>query len=134
MSEPISDGRKTIVGMDELLAKLQALKKTEAKKALRKGTRAGAKIVAKAAKQNAPHHTGKLEKQVKVRSLTRSRRWTGVNVQLEIFYGAFQELGFKHTGGKEVAAKHFLLKAATDTREQALSEAMQVIKGEIEKI
>jgi HK97 gp10 family phage protein len=117
-----------IKGADELIAKLQALKKTKAKAAIRKACRAGAKTIQAAAKALAPEHTGHLEAQIKVRAIERSRVAVGARVTLQMPYGSFVELGSKHN-----IATHFMQKAANNTGASALTTALQAIKDEIEK-
>lgn len=135
MSEAISNGRMTSLradyldGMEALVTKLQSLKKTQAKACLRKGTRAGSKIIQAIAKRLAPSRTGQLQKNVKVRALKRSRVWTGVTCQLELYYGAFLELGTK-----KIKAMHFLKKAAEQAREEAMRTALDTIEAEIAKV
>ena len=109
------------------MAKLQTLKKSKAKAALRKGARAGSKIVQAVAKRMAPKKTGQLQRKIKVRAIKRSRKWTGVNVQLEVFYGAFLELGTQ-----EITALHYLQRASDQARDQAMRAALDVIQQEIE--
>ena len=117
-------------GVEDTIAALQGIKKTKAKAAIRKGTRAGSKVIQSAAKSLAPRRTGLLQQSLKVRSLPRSRTWTGVVVVLAdpVFYGGFSELGTKRQ-----PALHWMQKAAQQVREQALSTALDVIQGEILK-
>ena len=118
-----------VSGVEALIAKLQTLKKTQAKKAINKGARAGAKIVQAVAVRNAPYKSGNLQRNIKVRAMKRSRVWTGVTDTLSIFYGAFQELGTKHN-----KALHYLQRSAREAKESALSTAMNIIKDEIMKL
>lgn len=107
----------------------QALRrlKTTAKKAIRKGTRAGAKIVQAKAKLLAPRGTGALAKTIKVRALPRSKKWLGAMTRLlndgEVYYG-----GFVNYGTKRIKARRFLNAAADQTRASATSEALRVIE------
>jgi len=126
-----------ITGVEALIAKLQTLKKTKSKAALRKGARAGAKIIATAAKRLAPRRTGNLARGIKVKALKRSRVWTGVAIELkakdigkdiDTFYAPFVELGTK-----KMEAVHFLERAAKQNENAAMSTALNVIKQEIEK-
>ena len=115
----------TVTGDQELIRKLERCSRTDAKRAIRRGTRAAAKIVMPRARQLAPILGGKLGRDVRgrykqvgrvdkrrtrgllrrairVRATKRSRRYIGAVVTLgegffkgETFYGAFQELGWK---------------------------------------
>ena len=117
-----------ISGIDELLSKLQALKKVKAKAAIRKGTRAGSKILQTVAKRLSPSKTGALARAVKVRSIARSRIWVGTKVTLELYYGSFTELGTH----KEKAI-HFLKRAVKQAGRRALQTALETINDEVMK-
>jgi len=100
-----------IPGLPDLLKKIHTAGNPKiVNKALRKGLRAGTKVMAKDAKANAPVHQGAyppgrkdrkpgtLKAAIKVRAMKRSRKgpgyrmtdFTGPN-----YYGAFQEYGTK---------------------------------------
>lgn len=73
-----------------------------AKKALRNGLRAGAKITTAAARAVAPVRTGQLRRAIRTKAAKRSRRYIGVKTMIgegyfkgETFYGAFVEFGWK---------------------------------------
>jgi HK97 gp10 family phage protein len=126
-----------ITGVEKLIEKLQTLKKTKSKAALRKGARAGAKIVATAAKRLAPRRTGDLARGIKVKALRRSRVWTGVAIELkakdvgkdvDTFYAPFVELGTKN-----MEAVHFLERAAKQNERAAIGKALEIIEQEITK-
>ncbi len=68
---------KYLLGADKLHGKLAGLTGAEAKAAFRRGTRAGAKLVAAATKEKLPSVSGTLEKGVKVRAMKRSRKRLG---------------------------------------------------------
>lgn len=118
-----------IEGMDKLLDKLATLKKTEAKRAIRTGTREGAKRLQTVARRMAPSRTGALQTAIKVRSLPRSRVYVGSRVTLQINYGSFTELGTH----KE-KAQHFLQRTVKEAGQDALAVALDIIKDEIEKV
>lgn len=117
-----------LTGDKRLLDKLNQLKKTDAKAAIRKGTRAGAKIVQARAKQSAPIRTGTLRQSIKVRALPRSRKWTGTMARAQVFYGAFLEYGTKH-----IKARHYMRQATDDTKQQAMTVALDMIRDEVER-
>jgi len=123
---------EAVQGTKDLIKKLQTLKNTHARAAIRKGTRAGAKIVQAKAQDLAPLKTGLLKKEIKVRSLRRSRRWIGTMIRnafrgTQAFYGAFLEYGTKF-----IKARQFMKQAADQEGSRALDKAMAVIKSEVE--
>lgn len=123
-------GAVKVTGDKELIAKLQAVKTTKAKAAIRKGSRAGSKLVLAEAKTLVPVKTGALKQAMKVRALPRSRKWTGTQITMkaeDVFYGAFVELGTKH-----MQAKKFLRDAMADSRSSALSTFIDGIKQELD--
>ena len=101
------------------------------KKLLRKGLRAGAKIVLARARILAGRISKQLGRLLKVRALKRSRRRMGVLVvaptkaKLGIpedakgYWPAHIEFGFRHTSGKQVPARPYLRPAADQTKEAA---------------
>ena len=117
-------------GEQEVKAALKRLKKAT-KDGIRKGTRAGAKIVLAAAKRLAPVRTGALAKSIKVRALPRSRKWIGTTTRLvndgAIFYG-----GFVNYGTKRQRAQRFLNDAADEVRESATDEAIRVMRDVVD--
>ena len=117
-------------GEQEVKAALKRLKKAT-KDGIRKGTRAGAKIVLAAAKRLAPVRTGALAKSIKVRALPRSRKLIGTTTRLvndgNIFYG-----GFVNYGTKRQRAKRFLNDAADEVRESATDEAIRVMRDVVD--
>lgn len=118
----------TIVGADDLLKILSNMKATEAKKAVRKGSRAAAKIIAAQAKADAPKHTGLLSKNIKVKALARSRRYTGCTVKETSDHAGFTEFGTKDQKGQ-----HAFEKAFNQVKDSAKSEFINVMKTEIEQ-
>jgi HK97 gp10 family phage protein len=125
---PMSD---YVEGADELIAKLQSLATKDAKAAIRKGTRQAAKSIQTVAQRLAPIRTGTLSRGIKVRSLPRSRIWTGTRVTLmDVPYGSFEELG---APGKDIAAQHFMKRAAQQQGARALDQAIEIIKQTIEE-
>ncbi len=125
--------RQTVKGSEELIGKLRKLRTTEAKAAIRKGTRAGAKIVQAEAKSNAPVKSGALKQAVKVRSWPRSRRWTGTMINTSVTRGAVFYQSFIELGTKYIKARHFIRNAYERTKDQALNLTMAEMKSEIEQ-
>ncbi len=67
----------TIAGTRELAAVLKSIPEKEAAKAIRKGTRAGVKVIARLAARRAPRKTGALARSIKVRAMKRRRHRFG---------------------------------------------------------
>lgn len=89
----------------KLIRKLKSLDAAIERKFIRKATRSGAAIVAKATKDKAPKLSGRLRKQIRVRAMKRKKGRIGYSVVIsarasdaDAFYGAFVELG---ANGKE---------------------------------
>jgi Bacteriophage HK97-gp10, putative tail-component len=91
-----------IEGLDACLIKLKQFQKTIARKAIRKGLRAGAKYLSKIAKADAPKDTGDLAKAINVRAGKRKAGAIRINVvsgkasvipQGVKYYGADVEYG-----------------------------------------
>jgi HK97 gp10 family phage protein len=116
-------------GVPELQAKLQRLKKSTAKKAVRKGSRAGCKDIQKVAKEEAPVVSGVIRKNIKVRAMKRSRKRVGCVVEiLDVPYG-----GPLIYGTKKMEANNFLGRATDKAGERALETAARITAEEIEK-
>ena len=117
-------------GEQEVKAALKRLKKAT-KDGIRKGTRAGAKIVLAAVKRLAPVRTGATVKNIKVRALPRSRKWIGTMTRLAndgtILYG-----GFVNYGTKRQRAQRYLNDAADEVRESATDEAIRVMRDVVD--
>jgi len=147
--------RIELLGDKELIAKFQALKKSVGKAALRKGTRAGCKIVLAYAKAQVRVKTGATRANLKVRAMPRSRKWFGTRVSVggtkayagKQFYYSFVELG--HRIGKRqsksdkavngtverrsIPGTFKLMDAAKAAAPSALAEAIRVTAQEIDK-
>jgi HK97 gp10 family phage protein len=115
------------------------------KKILRKGLRAGAKVMQDAAKALAPVRTGKLQSSVKVRSGKSKKGVIKINVgigakdfQGETFYGGFVEwlhrIGKRSLGDarKVVPANPFMEKAFEASKDNAQVKAIESWQSEIE--
>lgn len=129
----------TIKGDKELIRKLDKLAKKDIKKAIRKGSRAGAKVVQREAKSIAPKDSGQLAKSIKVRSLKRSRSTIGTTASnafrgTEQFYGAFQEYGYTSRGGNKIEGKGFMKQASDNVGEKALRVMIDEMKQVIQDI
>jgi len=121
--------RVTVSGDKELIALLEKTKTTTAKAAIRKGSRAGSKVVLAQAREEVPQRTGQLRSSLKVRALPRSRRFIGTQVQMQVHYGSFVELGTKHQ-----KAWHFLKHATQEVGPEALHIFEGLIREELNAI
>ncbi len=123
----------SVTGDKELLTKLSKLRKTQAAKAIRKGSRAGSKVVQAKEKEDAPEITGALKREIKVRALKRSRRWTGTQVTMRVAggvpYGSFVD-----QGTKRMKARHFVKRAVEEAKDAAGREFVDGIASEIAKL
>lgn len=125
--------KSTVRGADELVTKLQAMRKTHAKAAVRKGARAGAKIEQARAKDLVPVKSGALKKEIKVRAITRSRRWTGAQVTTKVKDGPTYYGAFVNYGTKKMKARRFLNLAAEQSKGAAGKAFADGIAAEIER-
>ncbi len=147
--------RVTISGTEELTALLKAFPTKIANKAVRKGTRAGVKVIARTAKRFAPRRTGLLARSMKVRAMKRRRGRIGAVILTgkagafkgDTFYGAFQEFGWVAGGRKRSTRSkgsirilfglrqqeglHFMERAAKAKARTAGRVASAVIKAEL---
>jgi HK97 gp10 family phage protein len=124
----------TLAGDRELLAKLGKLKKTQARKAIRKGSRAGSKVIQAQARENAPVKSGALKKEVKVRALKRSRKWTGTQVTTKVEGGPTYYGGFVEFGTKKMKGRFFIRRAVEQVQQQAGQTFIDGIASEIDKL
>lgn len=132
-----------LVGDVDLIRKLGRLEKRDAKKAVRRGTRAGAKIIHPVARSLTPkgEEGGGTQRQaIRVRATKRSRNFIGAVVRLsvewfrgKIFYGGFGEWGWKSRGGRQIPGKLTMERAAKRAGRQAGHKATTVIRDEIEQ-
>ena len=122
----------TIVGEKELMRVLKNIPKKSAAKGIRKGTRAGAKIIQGRAKSLAPRASGSIRRHIKVRAMKRSRKRIGAMIALKVTdgarHGAFVALGTKYMEGRE-----FMRLAVDEKKSAAGREAIRIIKSTIEK-
>lgn len=144
----------SVYGVKEIQQALSNLAHKDAKKAMRKGLKAGAKLIQQQAKANAPQKTGALKRSLKAR-VGRSRGDSVVVIVGsgkkwfvgDTFYAAFQEFGWSHgkrpsrfkkaTEGdtrKEVEGKHFVEQAYDTTKQTALTTAIDATKKAIDEI
>lgn len=116
----------TLSGDKKLKRKLKGLR-TKIKGAVRKGSRAGAKIIQQEAKNNAPKDTGKLKKAIKVRALPRSRVYIGAQVIIQNTPYA----GPVEYGTEKMEATEFYKRAVDTVGDIALEQTANIIAQEI---
>ena len=126
MSEPLNV-TITLRGVEKAKKQLAAFPEKVAKKALRKGVRAGAKVVARAMKAGVPRVTGRTRQAIKVRAGKRTRKPVVVARAVvgagwfkgPTFYAAFVEFGTKR-----IEARHHMERAGTAASQQAADAMM----------
>ena len=160
------DNRSGVVvaGMKELDKALEDFIPKLQNKAIRHGSRKSAQMVARESKDRAPegdpadaHYDyreegpGQLKKNIKVRSLPRSRTTTGAQVTLggkqsdyvgKGFYGAFQEFGWIHTGsgkgrrgnGRKIEPLGFMRSALYDNQNDVFDIYLRETRSKINTI
>lgn len=108
----------TIPGAEQVMERMRLAVVSKAKKGIRKGSRAGAKVVQARAKALAPKRSGLTQRSIKVRALARSRVRMGASCTLHVaegaFYAAFVDLGTRFTTGRR-----FMKRAAEETADEA---------------
>lgn len=128
-----------VKGDQEVIKMLKKLDPKNAKQAIRKGTREGAKVVQQKAKQLAPEKTGTLKKNIKVRAIPRNSQGAIGSMAVsefrntEGFYGHFQEFGWKTKSGRTVPGKHFMQQAGEEMESAAIQKTQEEIKNWINK-
>lgn len=137
----------TVLGVRELAAVLKSIPEKEARGAIRKGTRAGIKVIARVAARRAPRRTGALARSLKVRAMKRRRNRTGTVVVAgnktftgDEFYGGFHEFGW-HIGKRRTntgtgqrrfrEGTHYMENAARDKGRTAGVIAAAIIRSEL---
>jgi HK97 gp10 family phage protein len=129
MSDGVSIG---LVGDQAYMRKLERLAKKDSRRALAKGTRAGAKVLLPIVKGSAPRRSGHLRTVGKVRATKRSRRFVGATVTVQApadrWYAPFVEWGTKHMSGVR-----YIERAARRAWRSATIRAVSVIKNHIEE-
>lgn len=126
-----------VTGVKELDAQLKLLEANLGRKAGRKATREGAKLVAEDAKRLAPHDTGLLESSIKVRALKKQRTRFGHGIAMGAEYAAegLPHYGrFIELGTAKMEADPFLRPALYGNIERVKSTFIQILRDEISKI
>ena len=123
----------SLQGDKELTRKLKDIPDKTVNKGLRKGTRAGAKIVQAAAKGMVPQATGNLKRNIKVRAMKRKKGRVGARVTIppDAFYGTFQEKGWKARNGRRIPGKYFMKTAANQEQSKVFQAITDGIKTAI---
>lgn len=107
---------------------------TIGKKPVRKGLRAGAKILNNQVKQNINSDSGQLKRNCKVRAGKRSRKMISVNSvcsfnSSETFYGSFVNYGTKN-----IKPQNFIGSAWDSKHKQATKTIVDTINSEANKL
>jgi HK97 gp10 family phage protein len=125
----------SVRGTAELVRKLQTLRGKDGKAVMRKGCRAGAKVMAAAIRDALPSKSGAARRSVKVRSIKRSRKKVGVKVVVDARnaqgtpYSQFGEYGTKRE-----QAKGWQHGAVRGEGASALERATEVMRDGIEAL
>ena len=132
-----------LLGGGELQKKLKDLTTNETKSVIRGGCREALRPIAAQARTNAPRDSGGLARNIKIRSLKRSRRRVGARVTIQSKIAkhrySFVLLGRK-TGTKtsarraKIAPDNFLKMAATSRARDAISIFNSVVDKHIRKV
>lgn len=142
----------SVQGDKQLIARLKKLRTTDANKMIRKGLRAGAKVVQRATVAQSPvgpgrkdRKPGTLKRSFKVRAMKRKLGRIGILVQSgkgffkgETFYSGFVVLGHKvgsRTLGNarsQVAANEFMKRAADKSAPEAIRILEETVKRELD--
>ena len=130
-----------IEGLSETVESLRAMGRKDAKRIVRKGLRAGARIVREAERAESPSLTGKLRKSERVSSAKAAPGTLAYSVgprpkdfqqPRKKFYPAILIAGFKvRGGGRKIAANDFIERAFSRTATAAANAAAQTIESEL---
>jgi hypothetical protein len=135
------------VGAGALAKKLEGLTSNETKAVIRGGAREALKPIQRQAQLDAPKETGTLRKNIKIRSLKRSRRRIGARVTIQSRIGK-SRYSFVVLGGKKIikgfrrllklvgirVGEGFLKKAARQRRKESVNIFASVIDKHIAKV
>jgi HK97 gp10 family phage protein len=135
-----------VSGLTEVTQALKELDRKVQKSILRKGLRAGAKVMLSPARAGAPDRTGRIRRNIKVRAGRSSKGRVSISVGVNArdftgpaFYAAFVLLGHKvgsrRLGNKRtsVPANNFLERAFDQAHQQATDVAVQTMANLIEQ-
>lgn len=131
----------TIKGLDETVQALRNLGRRELTRIVRKGLRAGARVIREAERSEAPKRTGKLAKSVAVKASRAPKGIIDVSVSprtsafpADKYYPAYVIAGHKvGKHGVKVEANDFPGRAFDSTAAAAAQAAIDVISSEIPK-
>lgn len=116
-----------VIGMDDLLRKLENLTLTTQKKGIASALRKAGKLISLRAAQLAPKGFGTLsrEQMVSVQEQTATSALAKIGFSIRAFWGLFQELGTAHH-----REQPFLLPAFKEKE----AEAVEVIADELKRV
>lgn len=114
-----------IEGINDLLAKLDDLELTVAKRLIARAARAGGAVIRDEAERRAPRRSGKLasEQVVVVSEQTGSHAIARIGPSKEAFYGLFQEVGTAFAPAQPFLQPAF--DAALTEAQEAIAEALR---------
>jgi HK97 gp10 family phage protein len=134
-----------VSGLKESLEALKGLEPKLSKGIVRKGLRAGAKVVSQATKAAAPELTGTLKKGIKVKAGKRKKGFLSYVVGVgkawfsgPAFYAAFvafgHKVGSRKLGGsrKQIPANDFMTKGYDQSKNAALTAVISTIESGID--
>lgn len=132
-----------LVGHGELAEKLSRLTDQEAKKVLRAACRNGLKPIQRAAIADAPKDDGTLSRNIKIRSLARSRRRIGARVTIDskveksrysfVIFGRMTGTA-RSPSRRKIEPNNFFKDAATAQASQALSIFNDAVDTHIRRV
>ena len=121
---------KSNKSLEKLFKQLDGLEKAIRGKAIRKGLRAGGKVLASQVKSNAPVASGRTKRSVKVRAGKRQKNSISTTVEVT---GGHDEpfIGFVEFGTKEQAANPFIRKSVAARRDDVVGSVFDAIEAAI---
>lgn len=125
--------RLKLTGTKEIAKKLKQMDETLRKKAVDPALRAGLKIVAEQAKDNAPEVSGKLKNNIVVRKAKKKTQLKGATkyhagVLTKVFYFRFVEYGVPSRG---IAANPFFRRAWESKQNEAIRASLDVLRKKL---
>jgi HK97 gp10 family phage protein len=134
------NGEVKIEGMEEMKKKLETIEPAVRKKLVRKALRAGAKVITKQCKADAPARSGLLRSKIRVRAGKRKRNLIRMNVSIgkkdfqgDTFYAGFVDRGRKSgkrgsRNRRPIAGSRFLEKAFDKARPAAAKAILETLR------
>ncbi len=125
-----------IIGLEAIIAKLNALPDKLEKKVLRAAVRKGANIIRDKARSYVPYDSGELKKSITTSSIKAKRGVIAFNIRprnnkkrgVSVFYGRFIEYGTS-----KMSAKPYMRPAYDEAENQVLETVINDIKLKLEE-